>query len=310
VTYTLTRASLADLDTVVEMLTDRAAWLAQNGYDQWSEKDPARTSPETVAAGETWLLKRNSDSAVVGTLTMTSRADLDFWTGDDLATPAIYLSKLATPPEMAGQGLGRLLVRAAQQYAVRRQIHRLRWDVWRTNQHLQAYYQSLGATRVRSVAVSGRRSGTLFELPEHKGWTPDLLGAVEVYAPTGVVLEPEHETRRRTSILGEETSPIEGPRNWFKIPGLLVDGGGDLQPLEINDGMAGHCVLYHSGDLWRVSWNGCSPVVGAALEQLTPGAVYEVSPIGVGSEARPAIIGDVLDRQPTKQREPEAVPFS
>jgi hypothetical protein len=43
----------------------------------------------------------------------------------------------------------------------------LRWDVWRTNVQLQAYYQSLGATLVRTVEAAGIPSGALFQMTPH-----------------------------------------------------------------------------------------------------------------------------------------------
>lgn len=318
-TYTLVRATESDLDTVVGLLTARAKWLAREGHDQWSEKDPARTSEATITTGETWLLMRDGDAQPVGTLTMTTRADRDFWDVDELGTPALYLSKLATRTDLAGQGLGRVLLYAAARYGRDRGAYKLRWDVWRTNAALREYYAGVGANFIRSMEVTGRRSGALFDW--HEADTPlgqgGLGGEIRIDAPTGVLLELPSALTWPTQILGQEfMDPTQsyGPSHWHHIAGLTAEDPDGIRPGAgrplVIPGMPGPTILFHSGDTWRVARRVSSPVAGAVLDQLTPGLLYQVTEVGVGSESRAVIVGDALDREPTAHALPEAVPFS
>lgn len=158
--YTMRRAALRDLDTVMNLLNERISWLSTAGIEQWTRAfDPVMQN--AVNCGETWLLY-DGDSAVA-TLTMTTIADSDFWTYQERLQPAVYISKLATALSHKGRGLGALLVEWANWYGQQRGISRVRWDVWRTNGALQNYYRGIGAHQLRTENIDGRSSGALFE---------------------------------------------------------------------------------------------------------------------------------------------------
>jgi len=161
--YTLRRACPAEAPAVLSLLGEVAAWLHERGSDQWSTW---RTWPQKMAPsfeeGNVWLLQRAGELS--GTITMEERADPDFWTLDDMADSAAYLSKMAVRRDAAGAGLGDLLVWWARDRAHRSGIGRLRLDAWRSNQALHAYYRERGWRYIRTVDAPGRRSGVLFEI--------------------------------------------------------------------------------------------------------------------------------------------------
>jgi GNAT superfamily N-acetyltransferase len=210
-TFTFRRAEPADLATLRSILESRVGWLHEHGYDQWSERDPGRDTQRSVENGNSWLLLE--DDYAVATLTMTTVADPDFWTAADLTQPALYLSKLATRPEVGGRGLGALLVECANHYASARGISRLRWDVWRTNANLQAYYKRLGAQHVRTVEVPSRSSGALFE------WAfrvPHIPADVTIDAPTHVLAEVRTTMHHPLDLANERSGEYvdPSPRHW------------------------------------------------------------------------------------------------
>lgn len=165
--YVMRMASMSDLDTVMELLDRRIRWLRERGSDQWSTGSTFRTRlTNNIHCGETWLLWDAADP--VATSTISTTGDPDFWSPDELNDKAVYISKMASKLERSGEGLGALMIRWVQDWAARSSLDYVRWDAWRTNPQLQAYYRSLGAAYVRTVDVADRWSGALFEMPAQR----------------------------------------------------------------------------------------------------------------------------------------------
>lgn len=156
------RARSGEIDQAVSLVTTRADWLRGRGMDQWNHRDLSPDVRTAVEAGLCWLLL--DGETPVATVTLATTADPDFWTPEEIAQPALYVSKAATALTHQGQGLGRLLLHTAATYAHGLGIRRLRWDVWKTNTALQQHYLEAGATYLRTVDLPHRFSGALFEL--------------------------------------------------------------------------------------------------------------------------------------------------
>ena len=287
--YTLARAREEDTGTVAGLLTRRAEWLAEQGYDQWSEKDPARTTAETVAAGETWLLE-DAAGLAVGTLTLTTRPDRDFWT--DNAT-TLYLSKLATRVELAGASLGELLLHGACLYASKRTIPSLRWDVWRTNTRLQAYYQRLGAELLSVVEVPGRQSGALFKMQTHSLRILSAASAarLRIDAPTGRVAGLATDRVDATVYIGSSGWDPLGCNGLSHLHHATELVGEDGAAIVINPLSPDPLTLHHTGDQWLL--NG-RPVHGPATRLLQPGLLYQMKHHGEGRHCGVEILGDLV----------------
>lgn len=159
----LTRATRADLDDVLSLLNEAAAWLTSKGIDQWWYGFKADRIGPMVDRGEVWIARENRRA--VGTITISEQADPDFWTPEESAQQAVYLSKLAIARDKAGTGLGSLLLRWAVDYAATKGYDWARLDAWRTNEALHDYYQQQGWDHLRTVVKENRRSGALFQLP-------------------------------------------------------------------------------------------------------------------------------------------------
>lgn len=162
--YVMRLARPDELDTVISLLDERIRWLRDRGSDQWSTGRTFRTRlRNSINRQETWLLLEGG--VAIGTVSISTDGDPDFWQPEELAQPAIYVGKMATRVERSGEGLGALMIQWAQDYAARAGIGRVRWDVWRTNEDLQGYYRRLGANQLRTVDNAERWSGALFEVP-------------------------------------------------------------------------------------------------------------------------------------------------
>ncbi|OLF18214.1 hypothetical protein BU204_06485 [Actinophytocola xanthii] len=168
--WLLRQAEPDDLDTVLEILGQRVAWLRRRGSDQWSTfpRWPAKLKA-SISRGETWIAE-SREHEPVGTITVFTSGDTDFWSPDELAIPALYLAKLATLPPDAGapdvvHGLGQLILEWTVDYAARAHLAVVRLDVWRTAHALHRWYELHGWTKVRTIELPHRKSGTLFERP-------------------------------------------------------------------------------------------------------------------------------------------------
>jgi GNAT superfamily N-acetyltransferase len=162
--YVLRKAESAELDTVMGLLRERVEWLRDRGSDQWSSWTTWQATKIQPALddGHVWLLLDGDE--FIGTITVEFRGDGDFWSPQECAEPAAYLSKLAIRLDHAGNELGALLTDWARDYAYRRGCKVVRLDAWKTNAQLQAYYADRGWKHLRTVDAPGRRSGSLFEL--------------------------------------------------------------------------------------------------------------------------------------------------
>ncbi|MBQ1076421.1 GNAT family N-acetyltransferase [Micromonospora sp. C31] len=151
-----------EFEIAMALLMQRIQWLRERGSDQWVTWERWRTKlGPSLAAGDIWILWDGDEA--IGTITVEMTGDSDFWTPDELAEPAVYVSKLAVRLDRAGQELGTLLLAWASDYAWRHGCRYVRLDAWKTNERLHAYYLSRGWTYLRTSADPRRRSGALFQ---------------------------------------------------------------------------------------------------------------------------------------------------
>ena len=172
--YRVHTATRDDIDTVLNLLEARVGWLRARGSDQWSTwlTWPAQL-PDSIDRGEVILLYDGPDP--VATMTVSTDGDTDFWTPAELAEPALYVSKLATRPDLAGQELGKLLLDWSVGRAHELGARFVRLDAWRSATELHDYYLKRGWHYVRTVYAPHRHSGTLFERPAEALSHPSLV---------------------------------------------------------------------------------------------------------------------------------------
>lgn len=188
--YQLHRAKEHDLDAIVALVEQAAAWLATKGTDQWQRPWPDRASRDEriradLVAGNTWI--QWDGRHPVATVTLSRDGHAKLWNDRELGEPAGYVHRLVTSRDPACRipGLGAMLLgwigrRAAAEFGARW----LRIDVWGTNRELHSYYRRQGFRFVRRCnGYPGYPSDALFQKPV--SGIPDTAGGyfTEVITP-------------------------------------------------------------------------------------------------------------------------------
>ncbi|WP_350279321.1 GNAT family N-acetyltransferase [Kribbella sp. HUAS MG21] len=156
------QATPPDLDAFLDVLSAATARLHARGINQWPPRFAVSKVLPDIQAGRAYVV-RDEQGGAVGTAILSEHGDSDFWTPDELAEPAYYVSKIATVDGYSG--LGSALLDWCGREAARRGGTLLRLDAWRTNSDLQKYYLAQGFRHVRTVELPHRNSGALFERP-------------------------------------------------------------------------------------------------------------------------------------------------
>lgn len=153
----------ADIPTIVAWRKQTAAWLANQGSDQWSvaglpDEEFRSRVWTSVESGETWMAEMGGQT--VGTAAIDQWSDTELWTRDELRG-AMIIHRMIVPREYAGYRVGEYLLDHADRLALRNHRSWLRLDAWTTNRALHDYYLRQGFRHVRDVP--GKVSGALFE---------------------------------------------------------------------------------------------------------------------------------------------------
>ncbi|MGP3957155.1 GNAT family N-acetyltransferase [Nonomuraea sp. 3N208] len=169
----LRRAEPEDLPGVLTLLADTAEWLYAQGVRQWPRNGfgPERIEPLIeervlfVLDDELRYLDPDESAPPVATIALDDHADPEFWAPGDDPGAALYIHKLAVARPWSGSGLGDALLDWASASAFAAGLPWLRLDCAKANPRLQSYYRGRGFHHVRTVDLSHRSSGALFQRP-------------------------------------------------------------------------------------------------------------------------------------------------
>ncbi|HEX3512478.1 MAG TPA: GNAT family N-acetyltransferase [Trebonia sp.] len=151
-------AAPGQVDEVLAVLDEAAAWLQERGVEQW----PSRFEPSwvegAVSRGETWLVL--AGETVNGTVTL-DHAD-PVWDGLP-GGAALYVHRMAV--RRSASGLGAAILEWAAGVARRQGREALRLDCVAVNGRLRAYYEAAGFAHRGDVTVAGAPGQRLDEGP-------------------------------------------------------------------------------------------------------------------------------------------------
>ena len=138
-------AAPADLDAVAALLAACVSEMQARGLDQWDDVYPTRaTLAADIAGGTLYGAARAGD--VVGSFTLNTIQDPEY--GDVpwqiLDGPVAVVHRLMVHPSVQRAGLGRHLMRVAEQRAYDLGFRAMRLDTYKMNDRALALYRSLG----------------------------------------------------------------------------------------------------------------------------------------------------------------------
>jgi ribosomal protein S18 acetylase RimI-like enzyme len=148
-------ARIADLDAVISMLEEAARWMVRRGIEGWTPDSFSRGRiADLMEGGEMYLAVL--DGQPVGTFALQWE-DRETW--GSVPEDAGYVHGLAIRRECAGMGLGREILRRAEQMVSGAKREYLRLDCVAHNEALNEYYRRSGfgyrgRAIVRGLAVS------------------------------------------------------------------------------------------------------------------------------------------------------------
>lgn len=164
---TIRRAGLADVDALVAIHEDAMRWAFAHGFRPSGPPDTLRTDAESrIALHEDEVYLASLGDVPAATLTLA-------WDGyevwSDQPGDAGYVYAFASARAFAGQGVGRALLRWAEDYATLAGKAALRLECRATVPGLRAYYERAGYTARGDVQFQGRLLAR-YEMPlRHEG---------------------------------------------------------------------------------------------------------------------------------------------
>jgi GNAT superfamily N-acetyltransferase len=142
-------ASVDDVDAVLDLLADAAAWTAAIGHANWPARFPRGLVEANAEAGELYLASRAGE--IVGTLAL-QWSDAYFWGDAGEDGRAGYVHRVVVRRPYARAGLGAQLLAWADDEVRARDRCFLRLDVVSHNEPLRRYYEGAGFAHVRDVS--------------------------------------------------------------------------------------------------------------------------------------------------------------
>jgi GNAT superfamily N-acetyltransferase len=162
-------ATPADEQIIIGFIDEAAGWLTDKGTDQWAKPWPnLGERDERVRRGIrdrcTWMVEE--DGVPVATISGRPIGNRELWTEDELAEPAVYVSRLIVRRGYGGRDLGTELINWAGLWAARQYGARwIRIDVWTTNEPLHKFYEKRGFVFCRVADAVDYPSARLFAKP-------------------------------------------------------------------------------------------------------------------------------------------------
>ena len=161
-----------DIETIISMIDEAAAWLGTKGIDQWATPWPTEAARNArvlrgITGGGTWMVE--DDGYPVGTITYRQKGNQKLWTAGELCDPAVYVSRLIVSRKYMGNQIGAALIDWAGYQAWKAwKAQWIRVDVWTTNIALHNYYKKQRFAPIRICEFNNPYSypsAALFQKP-------------------------------------------------------------------------------------------------------------------------------------------------
>ncbi|MEZ0608382.1 GNAT family N-acetyltransferase [Fibrella sp. WM1] len=150
------QATTADLPALMALLQRVVPLMQAAGNFQWDDTYPNETVfRNDIAKKQLWVAEL--DGQLVGVSAITTDQDAEYaQVGWDITEPAIVTHRLAVDPASQGRGVGKALLKQADEVARQRGIAILRIDTNTQNQVTQRLFPALGYVYAGEIGLNFR----------------------------------------------------------------------------------------------------------------------------------------------------------
>ena len=146
------KATLDDIDSILNITQACAQYMINNGIFQWDENYPNKRVFELdVSRGELFVIE--DESAILGCIVISSLIDDEYLPIQWLTETSrnLYVHRLAIDPGQQGNGLAQQLMSFAETYGIENDYVSIRLDTFSQNKRNQKFYELRGYKRLGNV---------------------------------------------------------------------------------------------------------------------------------------------------------------
>ncbi len=144
--YTFRKASIADVDRIMEIIEEAKQQMAREGKNQWTAAYPARDHIETdVNNGTAYVMLAAERIVAYGAVVFTGEPAYDDIEGKWLTEqPYVVLHRLAVAEETKGRGVGLLFLKEVEKLALSVDVHSFKVDTNYDNSRMLSLLEKQG----------------------------------------------------------------------------------------------------------------------------------------------------------------------
>ena len=146
------KATLEDIDPILEITRCCAIQMIKNGIYQWDESYPNRSAfKKDIERGELFVLEENN--SVIGCIVISTFMDAEYKTVDWVTSNDnnIYIHRLAVNPSQQGKGYAQRLMTYAEDHSRQNGFQSVRLDTFSQNKRNQDFYTQRGYQQLGNV---------------------------------------------------------------------------------------------------------------------------------------------------------------
>lgn len=143
--YSFSKATLDDLDNLLELYKERTSWFKENKIKQWSkylEHHPREEFEKIINTGYYFVIKENGN--IISGFELST--DSKYWRDD--FTDAYYIYKLVT--KVKYKNVGNIVMKICENIAINNNKRKLRLDCLKNNEKLNSIYENYGFKLIKT----------------------------------------------------------------------------------------------------------------------------------------------------------------
>ncbi len=146
--YIFRKASLTEVDRIMEIIDEAKLQMRREGKNQWDEKYPARQHIETdIADGNAYVMILEGQIAAYGAVVFTGEPAYNGIQGRWLSEqPYVVLHRLAVTESVKGHGIGRLFMQEVERMSRSAGVHSFKVDTNYDNARMLRLLDKTGFT--------------------------------------------------------------------------------------------------------------------------------------------------------------------